>query len=69
MKVRNISIHQICTNAIYAKGGLTARKTHIGGDNGSLEVNPSFNSAYMPTKAQCVGMGIQFSLIRNVINQ
>jgi len=39
-------------------GGFAAWKTHISGDAGSLEVNPSLNSDYMPTNAQCTGMGI-----------
>ena len=41
-----------------SKAGLAAWKTHISGDTGSIEVNPSLNSDYMPTNAQCTGMGI-----------
>ena len=44
-------------------GGLAAWKTHIGSDNGSVEVNPALNTTnYMTTNAQCTGMGIQFPL-------
>ena len=43
-------------------GGLAAWKTHIGSDNGSVEVNPALNANYMTTNAQCAGMGIQFPL-------
>jgi len=42
--------------------GLAAWKTHIDGDNGSIEVNPSLNADYLPTNTQCAGMGMQFSL-------
>ena len=45
--------------------GLAAWKTHISGDNGSLEVNPSFDANYMTTNTQCEGMGIQYPLIKN----
>ena len=42
--------------------GLSAWKTHISGDSGSLEVNPSLNAEYVATNPQCVGMGISSSL-------
>ena len=42
--------------------GLAAWKTHISGDNGSIEVNPSFDADYMPTNSQCTGMGTQYPL-------
>ncbi|MCL2072250.1 MAG: right-handed parallel beta-helix repeat-containing protein, partial [Oscillospiraceae bacterium] len=42
--------------------GFAAWKTHISGDTGTIEVNPALNADYMPTNAQCAGMGIQFSL-------
>ena len=41
---------------------LAAWKTHIGSDNGSVEVNPSLNDNYMPANTQCTGMGIQFPI-------
>ena len=43
-------------------GNLAAWKTHIGGDNGSIEDNPSLNADYMPTNTQCTGMGITVPL-------
>ena len=46
--------------------GLAAWKSHIGGENGSIEVNPSLNADYLPTNTQCEGMGIQFSLKTNM---
>ena len=42
--------------------GLAAWKTHIGGENGTIEVNPSLNTGYMPANSQCTGMGIQIAL-------
>jgi len=42
--------------------GLAAWQSHIGGDNGSLEVDPALDADYMPANAQCVEMGIQISL-------
>ena len=47
------------------KAGLAAWKTHIGGDAGSLEVNPTLDANYMTTNTQCAGMGIQSPLIVN----
>ena len=44
--------------SVLNNAGFAAWKTHIGGESGSLEVNPSLNSDYMPTNAQCTGMGI-----------
>ena len=46
-----------------ASGNLAAWKTHIGGDTGSIEVNPALDSNYLPTNAQCVGMGITGALV------
>ena len=43
--------------------GLTAWKSHIGGDENSIEVNPLLNADYFPTNGQCTGMGIQSDLI------
>jgi len=42
--------------------GLAAWKTHTGSENGTLEINPALNADYMPTNAQCAGMGIQVQL-------
>ena len=42
--------------------GLDAWKSHVNGENGSIEVNPALNADYMPTNAQCVDMGITVSL-------
>ncbi|MDR2971838.1 MAG: fibronectin type III domain-containing protein [Bacteroidales bacterium] len=42
--------------------GLAAWKSHIGGDTGSLEVNPALNADYMPANTQCTEMGITISL-------
>ena len=49
---------RILTNA-----GLAAWKTHIGGDSGSLGVNPALGTDSMPTNPQCAGMGLLFPLI------
>jgi len=43
---------------------LSAWQSHIGGDSGSLEVNPDLDADYMPSNIQCAGMGIIFPLIR-----
>ena len=40
-------------------GDLAAWMSHIGGEGGSLEVDPALGADYMPTNAQCAGMGIQ----------
>jgi len=40
--------------------GLSAWKTHIGGENGTLEVDPALDANYMPKNVQCTDMGIQF---------
>jgi len=45
-----------------SNGSLAAWKTHIGGDSGSIEVNPSLNSDYIATNSACAGMGIQTPL-------
>ena len=42
--------------------GLAAWKSHIGGEGSSLEVDPALDADYMPTNAQCAGMGIQAPL-------
>ena len=46
-------------NSILNNAGLAAWKTHIGGESGTIEVNPSLNANYIPANAQCAGMGIQ----------
>ena len=51
--------------SILENAGLSAWKAHIGGETGSIEVDPSLNSNYMPSNAQCAGMGIQHPLIVN----
>ena len=38
--------------------GLAAWQSHIGGDGGSIEVNPSLNSNYIATNTRCAGMGL-----------
>ncbi len=38
-------------------GGLSAWKTHINGDNGSIEANPGLDSNYAPTNSVCAGRG------------
>ena len=43
--------------------GFAAWKTHISGESGSIEANPSLNANYMPSNSQCAGMGIQYPLI------
>ena len=39
-------------------GDLSAWKTHIKGDNGSLEADPILDENYISTNPQCAGMGI-----------
>ena len=41
-------------------GTLSDWQAHIGGDNGSLEVDPALDDDYMTTNPQCSGMGIGF---------
>jgi hypothetical protein len=42
-----------------SNAGLAAWKTHIGGDSGSIEVNPALDPVtYVATNPQCAGMGI-----------
>ena len=48
--------------SILENGGLAEWQFHIGGDTGSLEVNPSLNADYLPTNSECTGMGILFAL-------
>ena len=50
------------TGNILSGAGLSAWKTHIGGESGTLEVNPSLGADYMTTNPQCAGMGIQYPL-------
>jgi len=45
--------------------GLSAWQSHISGDSGSLEVNPTLDADYMPTNTQCDGMGIMYPLKYN----
>jgi len=40
--------------------GLAGWKSHISGDNGSIEVDPGFDAKYKPTNPQCAGMGCNF---------
>jgi hypothetical protein len=49
--------------SLLSNATLSEWKTHIGGDAGSLEVDPALDLNYMPTNAQCKEMGIQFPLI------
>ena len=42
--------------------GLSAWKSHISGDSGSIEVDPSLNADYISKNSQCAGMGIQSPL-------
>ncbi len=48
--------------SILSNASLAAWKTHISGENGTVEVNPSLNADYVTTNTQCTGMGIQFAL-------
>ena len=43
-------------------GAFEQWKSHIGGDSGSLEVDPALDEDYMPANAQCSEMGIPFPL-------
>jgi len=42
--------------------GLSAWKSHIGGDNGSIESDPVLDADYKPTNPQCMEMGASVSL-------
>ncbi|MCL1952723.1 MAG: putative Ig domain-containing protein, partial [Oscillospiraceae bacterium] len=46
-----------------SNAGLAAWQAHIGGDSGSLGVNPALGADYMPTNPQCAGMGLLYPLI------
>ena len=48
--------------SILENAGLSAWKSHIGGDSNSLEVDPALDTDYMPTNTQCTGMGMITSL-------
>jgi len=50
------------TGSLLSDAGLSEWKSHIGGDGGSLEVDPALNANYMPANVQCAGMGIQSPL-------
>jgi hypothetical protein len=41
---------------------LSEWKTHIGGESGSLEVDPALAANYMPSNTQCAEMGIRLAL-------
>ena len=41
--------------------GFSAWKSHIGGESGSLEIDPALGADYLPTNAQCAAMGITAS--------
>ena len=43
---------------ILENAGLSAWQSHIGGDSGSIEVDPALNANYLPANQQCAGMGI-----------
>jgi hypothetical protein len=42
--------------------GLPVWKSHISGDNGTLEVDPALDANYMPDNDQCAGIGLKFPL-------
>ena len=48
--------------SILSNAGLSAWKTHIGGDSDSLEEDPALDANYMPTNAQCAEMGTTVAL-------
>ena len=48
--------------SILSDAGLSAWKAHIGGDIGSIEVNPALDADYMPANTECAGMGITSAL-------
>jgi len=61
---KNATFNDNRQGSILENAGFAAWKTHISGETGSLEVNPSLNSDYMPTNAQCAGMGITLALTK-----
>jgi len=46
-------------------GTLSQWQSHISGDAGSIEANPTLNANYMPTNINCVEMGLLYPLILN----
>ena len=46
-------------SSILNNAGFEAWKSHISSDDDSIEVDPSLNDDYLPTNAQCAGMGIE----------
>ena len=53
--------------SILENAGLTEWKTHISGDNASIEADPELNADYIATNTQCTGMGIQYPFIINEV--
>ena len=49
-------------NSILEAVGLSAWQAHIGGDDGSLEVDPVLGADYMASNPLCAGMGLQIAL-------
>ena len=45
-------------------GGLTAWKSHISGESGTIEVDPALGANFMPANAQCASMGISTVLTK-----
>ena len=48
-----------------SNANLTTWKSHISGEEGSLEANPSLDNNYMPTNSECTAMGITSNPIVN----
>jgi hypothetical protein len=55
---KNATFNDQRPGSTLSNAGLAAWKTHIGGDTGSIEVDPVLNADYMPINAHCAGMGI-----------
>jgi hypothetical protein len=62
---KNASFTDNRPGSFLLKAGLEAWKTHINGENGTIEVDPSLNADYMPANPQCADMGILCPLVLN----
>jgi len=52
-------------NSVLEDADLSAWQSHIGGDNGSLEIDPDLDDDYIQTNPQCSGMGILLALVNS----
>ena len=55
---KSAQFHDLRPGRALENAGLAAWKAHIGGDEGSVEIDPMLGADYMPTRVECDGMGI-----------